>query len=52
MAALNEGKLHIFTNPNYRPVVQQQFDAIDDAFEGAAQRPLGQHVVNQKLDML
>ena len=52
MAALNEGELHIFTHPNYRPVVQQQFGAIDAAFERAASRPLGQHIVNQKLDML
>jgi hypothetical protein len=52
VAALNEGELHIFTHPNYRPVVQQQFGAIDAAFERAAQRPLGQHIVNQKLDML
>jgi hypothetical protein len=50
--ALNEGELYIFTHPNYRTVVQQRFDAIDAAFERAAQSPLLQHIVNQKLDML
>lgn len=50
--ALNEGELYIFTHPNYRTVVQQRFDAIDAAFARAAQSPLLQHIVNQKLDML
>lgn len=50
--ALNEGELYIFTHPNYRTAVQQRFDAIDAAFARAAQSPLLQHIVNQKLDML
>jgi NAD(P)-dependent dehydrogenase (short-subunit alcohol dehydrogenase family) len=50
--ALNQGELYIFTHPNYRAVVQQRFEAIDAAFERAAQSPLLQHIVNQKLDML
>lgn len=50
--ALNDGELYIFTHPNYRPIVQNRFAAIDAAFERAAQSPLLQHIVNQKLDML
>jgi len=50
--ALNEGELYIFTHPNYRSVVQQRFEAIDAAFARAAQSPLLQHIVKQKLDML
>jgi len=50
--ALNEGELYIFTHPNYRAVVQERSDAIDAAFERAAQSPLLQHIVNQKIDML
>ena len=50
--AINEGEFYIFTHPNYRSVVQQRSAAIDSAFEKAAQSPLLQHVVDQKLDML
>ena len=50
--ALNEGELYIFTHPNYRAVVQERSDAIDAAFERAAQSPLLQHIVNQKIDVL
>lgn len=50
--ALNEGELYIFTHPNYRAVVQERSDAIDAAFERAAQSPLLQHIVSQKIDML
>jgi NAD(P)-dependent dehydrogenase (short-subunit alcohol dehydrogenase family) len=50
--ALNDGELYIFTHPNYRPVIQQRSEAIDAAFERAAQSPLLQHIVNQPLDML
>ena len=50
--ALNDGELYIFTHPNYRAAVQQRFDAIDAAFERAAQSPLLQHIANQKLDIL
>ena len=50
--ALNQGELYIFTHPNYRAIVQKRSEAIDAAFERAAQSPLLQHIVNQKLDML
>ena len=50
--ALNAKELYIFTHPNYRFVIQQRAAAIDAAFERAAQSPLLQHIVNQKLDML
>ena len=50
--ALNEDELYIFTHPNYRAVVQERSDAIDAAFERAAQSPLLQHIVSQKIDML
>ena len=50
--AINEGEFYIFTHPNYRSVVQQRSAAIDSAFEKAAQSPLLQHIVDQKLDML
>jgi len=50
--ALNEGELYIFTHPNYRAIVQRRFQAIDAAFERAAQSPLLEHIANQKLDML
>ena len=50
--ALNDGEFYIFTHPNYRAVMQQRSDAIDAAFKKAAESPLLQHVVNQKLDML
>jgi hypothetical protein len=32
--------------------VQRRFQAIDAAFERAAQSPLLEHIANQKLDML
>ena len=48
--ALNAGELYIFTHPNYRALVQQRFQAIDAAFERAAESPLLQHVVKQKVD--
>jgi len=44
--------MYIFTHPNYRPVLQQRAEAIDQALQKAAKSPLLQHVVNQKLDML
>ena len=50
--ALNAKELYIFTHPNYRVVIQQRAAAIDAAFERAAQSPLLQHIINQKLDML
>ncbi len=50
--ALNQGELYIFTHPNYRPIMQNRCAAIDEAFERAAQSPLLQHIVNQKIDML
>jgi len=50
--ALNEGELYIFTHPNYRAIVQRRFQAIDAAFERAAQSPLLEHIANQKLDIL
>jgi hypothetical protein len=50
--ALNDDELYIFTHPNYRAVIQQRSEAIDQALARAAQSPLLQHVVNQKLDML
>ena len=50
--ALGAGELYIFTHPNYRPVLQHRAKKIDEAFERAAQSPLLQHIVNQKIDML
>ena len=50
--ALNAGELYIFTHPNYRPMLQYRAKKIDEAFERAAQSPLLQHIVNQKIDML
>lgn len=50
--ALNDGELYIFTHPNYRAIVQRRFQAIDAAFERAAQSPLLEHIANQKLDMI
>jgi len=47
--ALNAGELYIFTHPNYRPIVQQRYKAIDDAFERAAASPLLAHVLNEKI---
>lgn len=50
--ALRAGELYVFTHPNYRPVVQNRSKMIDAAFERAAQSPLLQDIVNQKLEML
>ena len=50
--ALRAGELYVFTHPNYRPVVQNRSKMIDAAFERAAQSPLLQNIVNQKLEML
>ena len=50
--ALNAGEFYVFTHPNYRPVTQQRAKMIDAAFERAAQSPLLQHIVNQKIDRL
>ena len=50
--ALRAGELYVFTHPNYRPVVQKRSKMIDAAFERAAQSPLLQDIVNQKLEML
>jgi NAD(P)-dependent dehydrogenase (short-subunit alcohol dehydrogenase family) len=50
--ALSAGELYVFTHPNYRPVVQYRAKMIDAAFERAAQSPLLQDIVNQKIDML
>lgn len=47
--ALNVGELYIFTHPNYRPVVQQRYKAIDEAFERAAASPLLAHVLNEEI---
>jgi NAD(P)-dependent dehydrogenase (short-subunit alcohol dehydrogenase family) len=47
--ALNVGELYIFTHPNYRPVVQQRYKAIDEAFERAAASPLLAHVLNEDI---
>lgn len=38
--AVKQGELYIFTHPNYRQVVQQRYQAIDDAFVRAADSPL------------
>jgi hypothetical protein len=50
--ALNDNEFYIFTHPNYRAVLQQRSEAIDQALAKAAQSPLLQHLMNQKLDML
>jgi NAD(P)-dependent dehydrogenase (short-subunit alcohol dehydrogenase family) len=47
--ALNAGELYIFTHPNYRPIVQQRYKAMDEAFERAAASPLLAHVLNEKI---
>ena len=38
--ALDAGEFYIFTHPGQRKIVQQRFDAIDQAFERAAASPL------------
>ena len=50
--ALIDGEMYIFSHPNYRPVVQGRYDAIDKAFIKSEKSPLLQHIKNQKLDML
>lgn len=47
--ALNAGELYIFTHPNYRSIVQQRYQAMDQAFERAAASPLLAHVLNEKI---
>lgn len=47
--ALDAGELYIFTHPNYRSVVQQRYQAIDDAFARAAASPMLAHVVNEEI---
>jgi hypothetical protein len=36
----------------WAPILQHRAKKIDEAFERAAQSPLLQHIVNQKIDML
>jgi NAD(P)-dependent dehydrogenase (short-subunit alcohol dehydrogenase family) len=50
--ALLAEEFYIFTHPNYRPILQHRAKKIDEAFERAAQSPLLQHIINQKIDML
>ena len=50
--AISAGEFYVFTHPNYRPVVQHRAKMIDAAFERAAEIPLLQHIVNQKIEML
>jgi NAD(P)-dependent dehydrogenase (short-subunit alcohol dehydrogenase family) len=47
--AISAGELYIFTHPNYRMVVQQRYQAIDEAFERAAASPLLVHVLNEEM---
>lgn len=47
--ALNADELYIFTHPNYRPVVQKRYKAIDEAFERAAASPLLAHIVDEQI---
>lgn len=47
--ALNVGELYIFTHPNYRPVVQKRYQAIDEAFERAAASPLLGHMLDEPI---
>lgn len=47
--AVSQGELYIFTHPNYRKVVQQRYQAIDDAFVRAADSPLLASVVNEDI---
>jgi NAD(P)-dependent dehydrogenase (short-subunit alcohol dehydrogenase family) len=47
--AVKQGELYIFTHPNYRKIVQQRYQAIDDAFVRAAGSPLLASVVNEDI---
>ncbi|MBC53265.1 MAG: oxidoreductase [Gammaproteobacteria bacterium] len=47
--AVKQGELYIFTHPNYRQVVQQRYQAIDDAFVRAADSPLLASVLNEDI---
>lgn len=47
--AVRQGELYIFTHPNYRKVVQQRYQAIDDAFVRAADSPLLASVLNEDI---
>lgn len=47
--AVAQGELYIFTHPNYRKVVQQRYQAIDDAFARAADSPLLASVLDEDI---
>ncbi|WP_339858697.1 SDR family NAD(P)-dependent oxidoreductase [Pseudohongiella acticola] len=47
--AVGQGELYIFTHPNYRQVVQQRYQAIDEAFARAAHSPLLASVVDEEI---
>ncbi|OFE13761.1 oxidoreductase [Pseudohongiella acticola] len=47
--AVGQGELYIFTHPNYRQVVQQRYQAIDEAFARAAYSPLLASVVDEEI---
>ncbi|HDZ10240.1 SDR family NAD(P)-dependent oxidoreductase [Pseudohongiella sp.] len=47
--AVRQGELYIFTHPNYRKVVQQRYQAIDDAFARAADSPLLASVLDEDI---
>jgi NAD(P)-dependent dehydrogenase (short-subunit alcohol dehydrogenase family) len=47
--AVKQGELYIFTHPNYRKIVQQRYQAIDDAFVRAAGSSLLASVVNEDI---
>jgi NAD(P)-dependent dehydrogenase (short-subunit alcohol dehydrogenase family) len=47
--AVKQGELYIFTHPNYRKVVQQRYQAIDDAFARSAASPLLASVVDEDI---
>lgn len=47
--AVKQGELYIFTHPNYRKVVQQRFQAIDDAFARSADSPLLASVLDEDI---
>lgn len=47
--AVRQGELYIFTHPNYRKVVQQRYQAIDDAFVRAADSPLLASVLDEEI---
>ena len=47
--AVQQGELYIFTHPNYRKVVQQRYQAIDDAFVRSAASPLLASVVDEDI---